>query len=126
MSFSAFGWFGWAPVSAVEPSPIGVPFTGPPPGVPGLPPPAVVAPPEPVPGPASDPGPDPPEQAVTAPSAAVATVALSMVLREMPVMVSPAARCPAWHGEAQENVLRAAPSDGSAGASAGQLAAPVI
>ncbi|GHF62304.1 hypothetical protein GCM10018790_45410 [Kitasatospora xanthocidica] len=43
------------------------------------------------------PEPDPPlEQAATAPRAAVAAVALSTVLREMLVMVSPGCRCRWW------------------------------
>ncbi|BFV59150.1 hypothetical protein KCMC57_up42540 [Kitasatospora sp. CMC57] len=97
MSFSGFGWLGWAPVSDVEPSPIGLPFTeallelplDPAAGLPGV---DVPAPEPPPPEPLSP-------QAATAPRAAVAAVALSTVLREMLPMVSPAVVHPSVHAE---------------------------
>ncbi len=94
LSFSGLGWFGCGPVSALEPSPIGVPLgTTAWAGAPVLFWVAFVPPPEPA-GVEPWPEPDPPlEQAATAPRAAVAAVALSTVLREMLVMVSPGCRC---------------------------------
>ena len=96
LSFSGLGWFGCGPVSAVEPSPIGVPL-GTTAWVGSVVPvcPAFGLVPEEECEVESCPEPDPLlEQAATAPRAAVAAVALSTVLREMLVMVSPGCRSP--------------------------------
>ncbi len=100
LSFSGLGWFGCGPVSAVEPSPIGLPLVGVPLGV--VPVPVLAVPvvgagagPELEPEAAAEPEP-PPEQAVTAPRAAVAAVAVSTVLREMLPIVSPGVVRTGW------------------------------